>query len=253
MPSPRTLTAPFLKRISLNLEKVDRDSFPFTRFPSLLNDDFSLEFSRPITIFVGENGSGKSTFLQAIAELAGFHAGGGTANFQLHSTSNPGVSGLAPALRPAWLPKVSRGYFFRSDTFADVARYIDDEGCNKVHETPLWEQSHGESFLSLFTERFSYQHPCLYLLDEPENALSPMRQMALLRLLRHWEEAGNAQIILATHSPILMSYPGADLLWFDGERINPIEYGEVEHVTVTRAFLADPGRYHNLLFDEDDT
>lgn len=248
---PSALTAPFLRRLTLDPEKIDPAIFPFARFPDLLNRDFALDFTHPVTIFAGENGSGKSTLLQAIAELAGFHSGGGTANFQLHATSNPGRSALAPVLRPAWLPKVSRGYFFRSDTFADVARYIDDEGDPRVHEKRLWEQSHGESFLALFTERFNYSRPCLYLLDEPENALSPMRQMALLRILRQWEEAGNAQVVLATHSPILMRYPGADLRWFDGRGMAPIAYDDIEHVRVTRAFLANPERYLEMLFDSD--
>lgn len=250
-PVPSSLRAPFLKQVAIRPEKIDRNPFPFNRFPKLLGDDFKLEFRRPFTIFVGENGSGKSTILQAVAELAGFHAGGGDSGYQLQNTSDQSSSELAKALRPAWLPKVSHGFFFRADTFAEVARYIDDEGNPKIHDfIPLWERSHGEAFLAVFADRFKPSKRCLYLMDEPESALSPKHQMALLRLLRQWEETGNAQIILATHSPILMSYPNADLLWFNNERIEPIQYEEIEHVKIMRAFLANPAHYIDLLFDE---
>ena len=247
------LTAPFLKRISLRPEKIEREEFPFNRFPNLLHDDFTLDFERPVTILVGENGSGKSTILQAIAELAGFSVGGGDARFQLHYTADKRRSRLAECLRPSWLPKVQSGFYFRSDTFADVARYIDDEGCPDVHHrVPLWERSHGESFLAVFADRFTTTRRCLYLMDEPENALSPMRQFELLRLMRHWEESGNAQMILATHAPILMRYPSAALLHIDSERIAPIDFDAVEHVKVTRAFLGNPQRYLDALFDDED-
>ncbi len=246
------LKAPFLKQVSLVPEKTDKDAFPFSRFPRLLTDDFTLQFEHAVTLFVGENGSGKSTILQAIAQLAGFAPGGGDANFQLHYTSDSTSTALGEALRPAWLPKVSNGFFFRSDTFADVARYIDDaDELHRVHGGPLWERSHGESFMAVFNDRFGVKKRCMYLMDEPENALSPMRQLELLRLMKQWEETGNAQIILATHSPILMSYPGAEILHFDGEGIAPITFDEIEHVRVTRAFLGNPERYLRELFKDE--
>jgi len=247
------LTAPFLKRITLLPEKADKEAFPFSRFPQLLDDDFTLAFDHAVTLFVGENGSGKSTLLQAIAQLSGFAAGGGDANYQLHYTSDSTDTTLARALRPSWLPKVSKGFFFRSDTFADVARYIDDDGNPRIHDyIPLWERSHGESFMAVFNDRFGTTERRMYLMDEPENALSPMRQMELLRLIRQWEVSGNAQIILATHAPILMSYPGAEILHFDGQGIAPIAYEDIEHVQVTKAFLGNPERYLRELFADDD-
>ncbi len=245
-----TLKAPFLKRVSLLPEKAERDKFPFTRFPDLLTDDFSLEFPQPVTIFVGENGSGKSTILQAIAKLAGFAAGGGDAQYQLHHTADMTDTTLVQALRPAWLPKVSTGFFFRSDTFADVARYIDDEGDRAIHGGPLWERSHGEIFMSVFNDRFGTKKRCMYLMDEPENALSPKRQFQLMRLMRDWEESGNAQMILATHSPILMSYPRADIRHFTGTGIEHVSYDEIEHVQITRAFLNNPARVLDELFGD---
>lgn len=233
---------PFLKSIRVLDDRVDGAAFPFNRFPFLAEDGFELAFTAPVTMFVGENGTGKSTVLEALAALAGFHAGGGSASHQLHQTSDQEPSALAPALRASWLPKVSKGFFFRADTFAEVAQYIDEEGVGS-EGGPLRERSHGEAFLDLFAERFPTRERCLYLLDEPEAAFSPSRQLAFLRLLREWELSGNAQIIIVTHSPILMSYPGASLLEFDGNGIHPVSFEETEHVRVTKGFLNNPEKY----------
>ena len=246
-----SLSSPFLKRITLLSDKVERGHFPFNRFPDLLGDEFSLEFSTPVTFFTGENGTGKSTVLEAIAKVCGFHLGGGGSDHQLHETSDQSESVLADSLRPSWLPKVSKGYFFRSDTFTDVARYLDDVGNPGAGRGKLHEQSHGESLLSLFADRFGTSERCMYLLDEPENALSPTRQMSFLRLLHDWEASGNAQMIVATHSPIIMSYPGATILGFDGDTIEPVEYEETEHYRITKAFLGNPERYLAELFDDE--
>jgi len=242
------LHPPFLKRVVLLPDLQDRTHFPFNRFSNLLGDQFCLKFRTPVTFFIGENGTGKSTVLEAIAKLCGFHLGGGGEGHQLHRTSDHSESPLADVLRPSWLPKVSKGYFFRSDTFADVARYLDDEGSPDGRR--LHEQSHGESLLSLFGNRFGTNERCMYLLDEPENALSPTRQMSFLRLLRDWEVSGNAQMIVATHSPIIMSYPNATILSFDGDTIEPVEYEETEHYRITKAFLGNPERYLKELFDD---
>ncbi len=251
MSAKAPLSAPFLKRISLLPEKTDRETFPFTRFPDLLVDDFSLEFPNAVTLFVGENGTGKSTILQAIAKLCGFATGGGDINHQLHYTADTTDATLAKAIRPSWLPKVSKGFFFRADTFADVARYIDDEGSPTAPGGKLGHRSHGESFMDVFSNRFGTSERCMYLLDEPENALSPMRQLEFLRLLRFWEKSGNAQIIIATHSPILMSYPGADVLEFTGQTIDPISFDDIQHVQVLRGYLANPERYLKELFADE--
>jgi len=245
------LAPPFLKRITLLPNQVVRAQFPFTRFPRLLADNFTLKFSKSITFFTGENGTGKSTVLEAIAKLCGFHIGGGGSEHQLHETAERSASFLADALRPSWLPKVSKGFFFRSDTFAEVARYLDNVGVSReIDGRRLHEQSHGESLLSVFANRFGTKERCIYLLDEPENALSPTRQLSFLRLLRDWERSGNVQAIVATHSPIIMSYPGATILSFDGDAIEAIEYKDTEHYRVTRAFLGDPERYLRKLFDD---
>jgi len=245
------LSSPFLKTVTLLPDGAVWDCFPFDRFGFLKSKDFKLDFPTPVTFFIGENGTGKSTVLEAIAKLCGFHLGGGGSDHQLHETSDRSESVLADSLRPSWLPKVSKGFFFRSDTFVDVARYLDDVGNPVAYGGGLLhEQSHGESLLALFADRFGTSERCMYLLDEPENALSPTRQMSFLCLLRNWEASGNAQMIVATHSPIIMSYPGATILSFDGDTIEPVEYEETEHYRITKAFLGNPERYLRELFDE---
>ncbi|MEM8916632.1 MAG: AAA family ATPase [Pseudomonadota bacterium] len=148
---------------------------------------------------------------------------------------------MAPALRLSWLPKITNGFFFRADTFADVAKYINEVGDPTAHGGGrLLERSRGESFLAVFENRFKPKKRSIYLMDEPENALSPIRQLAFMRLLWEWELSGNAQMIIATHSPILMSYPGATILSFDGNALTPTAYEDTEHYRVTKSFLGNP-------------
>ncbi len=252
MTSLSPLQAPFLKMITLLPERADVGRFPFDRFAHLLDDEFSLSFERPVTFLVGDNGTGKSTILEAIAGLCGFNPGGGSSDHLLDRSVERGPSLLAEALRPSWLPKVSKGFFFRADTFAEVAGYIDEVGSPAVQGGQQLDlQSHGEAFFAVFAERFGTRERCMYLLDEPENALSPSRQLAFLRLLREWEQSGNAQMIIATHSPILMSYPGAVILAFDGATIEPMEYEDTEHYRVTKGFLSNPERYYSELFSDE--
>jgi predicted ATPase len=245
----QSLAAPFLKRISLRPEKVARTEFPFSTLP-FLHDDFSLDFPTPITLFVGENGSGKSTVLESIAGLCGFHAGGGSHHHHNYANDDRSTGRLADALRASWLPKVNKGFFFRAESFFNLASYIDDEatrfGPRKMHA-----QSHGEAFLAVFRSGFDGLTRSMLLMDEPEAALSPARQLAFLAILRDLEKSGNVQAIIATHSPILLSYPGATLYGF-GETVAQTSLEATEHYRVTKAFLGNPDKYLAEIFGEND-
>jgi predicted ATPase len=243
--------APFLKKISLNPPPGVQADYPFT-IP-VFSQEFTIELSKPVTFLVGENGTGKSTLLEAIAKKAGFNLSGGSQNHTFADAQSD--SPLAAQLRLSWLPKISTGFFMRAESFFNFASYIeqlahDDAGILEAYGgKSLHSQSHGESFLALFKNRFWKQG--IYLLDEPEAALSPMRQLSFLALINKLEKSGKAQFIIATHSPILLSYPGAEVLSFDGESIKAIDYRETEHLKLTKAFLASPERYFKHLFSDE--
>jgi len=200
--------APYLRRVWLDPSLIsDRRAYPFCL--PFLNDDFELSFDSPITIIVGENGAGKSTLLEGIAVLAGYdEAGGGKGYTPVdHSNALEVMGGtLSGALRASWLPKITNGWFFRAETFFSVARYLDAVGSGPDYLS----HSHGEGFLRFFEERCQRQG--IYIFDEPESALSPARQMEFLKLMRRMEQSTICQIVMATHSPMLMAYPGARLL-----------------------------------------
>jgi predicted ATPase len=162
---------------------------------------------------------------------------------------------LASALRLSWLPKVTKGFFLRAESFFDFATYVDElsDGLAPYGGKSLHAQSHGQSFFALFENRLRGSSHAIYLLDEPEAALSPQRQIEFLGLLRAWENTGNTQLIIATHSPIIMSYPGAALLSFDGGEIHAARYTETDHYRVTRRFLMDHQSYLDRLFGAEET
>jgi predicted ATPase len=232
---------PYLREIVLR-----RDQVPdFTRYPFALPAVVQLErlaFSQPVTFLIGENGSGKSTLLEAIAAALGFNAEGGSRNFRFGTRDSH--SELHAYLRP--VRSVSRprdGYFLRAESYFNVATEIENLDREPGPGPPiapaygpraLHEQSHGESFLALVQNRFRGHG--LYLLDEPEAALSPMRQMALLSRIHDLVEA-RSQLIVATHSPILLAYPGATIYELGASGIRSVRYEETEHFRVTRDFL----------------
>ena len=244
------LKTPFLKRLALLPERMEPDSYPFN-LPVLDGGRLELVFDRAITFFVGDNGTGKSTLLEAIAQQCGFNLGGGSRDHRFGGT--PHDMPLAEALRLSWLPKLTEGFFLRAESFFNFASYIDEVSTVKRYgERRFHEQSHGQSFFALFRNRLGDDRRAIYLLDEPEAALSPQRQVEFLKLLQAWEPAGNFQLIIATHSPIIMSYPNATLLSFDGGRIHPVVYTDTDHYKVTRAFLMDhETATAALLADED--
>ncbi|TJW84092.1 MAG: ATP-binding protein, partial [Mesorhizobium sp.] len=193
------LKAPYLKRILLEPSRVaDWDQYPWD-LPIFQGREFELEFTSAITIIVGENGTGKSTLLEAIGALAGYdEAGGGKGYMPVDHSSAIDRSGaaLAGALRAHWLPKVTAGWFFRAESFYSIARYLDQAALVSGGAPPdFLSWSHGEGFIRFFEERCSRQG--IYILDEPESALSPTRQIELLKLLQRMDQSGTAQVIMA--------------------------------------------------------
>ena len=238
--------APYLRRVWLDPSGIsDRRAYPFCL--PFLNDDFELSFDSPVTIIVGENGAGKSTLLEGIAVLAGYdEAGGGKGYTPVdHSNALEVMGGtLSGALRASWLPKITNGWFFRAETFFSVARYLDAVGSRPDYLS----HSHGEGFLRFFEERCQRQG--IYIFDEPESALSPARQMEFLKLMRRMEQSTICQIVMATHSPMLMAYPGARLLRMSKYGLEPVTVKETDHFRVMREFCYDPKRFVEAVFEE---
>jgi predicted ATPase len=246
------MRAPYLKRVWLDETRVpDRDGYPFC-LPIFNRDEFSLEFDSPITIIVGENGVGKSTILEGIAALAGYdEAGGGKGYMPVdHSRAVEAMGGeLSKALRASWLPKITKGWFFRAESFFSVSRYLDQAAVDTGEVPPdFLSHSHGEGFLRFFEERC--RHQGLYIFDEPESALSPSRQVEFLKLLRRMDEAGFSQVIRATHSPMLMAYPGARLLGLTKYGLEPIKLEETQHFRLLREFCLDPELFIHMMLGD---
>lgn len=238
---------PYLQEISIRPDAgVDFQVYPYN-VPAVRAMG-RLRFHADVTFLVGENGSGKSTVLEAIALALGYAPEGGTKNVRLETTKS--VSPLHQALRLVRsFRKPTDGYFLRAESFFNLATYMDEIGMLEGYGgRSLHERSHGEAFLVLLTHKFRGQG--LYLLDEPEAALSPTRQLAALAAI-HQLVRQESQFIIATHSPILLSYPNALILQFDGTGIAPVAYEDTEHYAVTRDFLNHyPRRLEQLLAGE---
>ncbi len=227
-----------------------RDQYPFN-LPAVQALD-GLTIHPRVTFFVGENGSGKSTLLEAIAIALGFNAEGGGRNLRFDTRASH--SNLHEYLRIAKGPRRWRdGYFLRAESFYNVATAIDQLDAEPANAPPivrsyggtsLHEQSHGEAFLALLLDRFGGQG--LYLPDEPEAALSPQRQLAVLARIHELVGEGS-QFIMATHSPILMAYPDAIIYQCTAAGLAPVAYQDTEHYQVTRDFLANPQRMLRVL------
>jgi predicted ATPase len=245
------MPAPYLRRVWVDTERVpDREAYPFCL--PFLRDGFELDFDRPITIIAGENGTGKSTLLEGIAVLAGYdEAGGGKGYMPVdHSNAREVMGGeLSNALRASWLPKITNGWFFRAESFFTVARYLDEAARGSPGQPPdFLSHSHGEGFMRFFEERCQRQG--IFIFDEPESALSPARQMEFLKLLRRMEESTISQVVMATHSPMLMAYPGARLLRLSNYGLEPVTVEQTDHYKVMREFCADPAGFVEAVIDE---
>ncbi|NUM45847.1 MAG: AAA family ATPase [Anaerolineales bacterium] len=252
------------------------DVFPFT-LPVVQTWVTPLEFTTPVTFFVGENGSGKSTLLEALACAADMTTAG--REQASRDASLDSVRRLGDAMRLSWSKRTRRGFFLRAEDFigyvreneasraemeAEIRRVDEDyrgrsEYAKSLAKLPfagqlhdmqkrygegLDKRSHGQQFLDFFQNRFVPGG--LYLLDEPEAPLSPMRQLGMLALLKEMV-AKDAQFIIATHAPILMAFPGATILSFDHPPVRPVAYDDLEHVNITRDFLNNPERFLQYL------
>src|SRR5262245_51628240 len=254
-----------LQYISLKPAARKQSGFPFN-LPLVKNLD-QIEFQSPVTFFVGQNGSGKSTLLEAIGAGVKLPTVGG--DDVERATTLENTRAVGRQLKFSWLGNTDRGFFLRAEDFFNFARRLqtmtrelqeladsfDEEytgsalglakGAVLGQRRALVERygenldanSHGESFLKLFQSRFVAGG--LYLLDEPEAPLSPQRQLALMSMMKEMIDQ-EAQFIVATHSPILMAFPGARILSFDGHQVREAHYDDVEHVSLTRAFLNNP-------------
>lgn len=204
-----------------------------------------LEFTNPVTFFVGENGSGKSTLLEAIAIAAGFNAEGGSRDFVFSTRRTH--SDLCDLITPIRTITPKDGFFLRAESFYNTASYLDENSTMKRYGgVSFHEQSHGESFLSLVTNRFEGNG--LYIMDEPEAALSPQRLLTLLVLMDELVKK-SSQFIIATHSPIIMAFPGADIIQFSENGMERVGYRETESYRITKQFMDDPERMIKYLFE----
>ena len=222
----------FLQQIRINWDQIEQGSY--LRGIAAIREVEQIPLTKPVTCFVGENGSGKSTLLEAIAVAYGFNPEGGTRNYNFSTFDSH--SELCDAVRlTRGVRRAEWGYFLRAESFYNVATKEDEysRGPGGIPQH-YHEKSHGESFLQLAQN--SFRPGGFYLLDEPEAALSPQRQLTLLMEIDRCAKGG-AQFIMATHSPILLGLPGAQILSFDDGPIHPCEYEETDSYQVMSAFI----------------
>jgi predicted ATPase len=241
----------YIEGIRINLQEADRRNY-YNRISAITHLE-ELEFDKNITFFVGENGTGKSTLLEAIAVSFGFNPEGGSINFQFSSRDTH--SNMHNYIRLyKGLKKPTDSFFLRAESFYNVATEIEalakewdpDAFLSGYGGKSLHEQSHGESFLALLVNRFRGKG--LYLLDEPEAALSPQRQLSML--IRIHELAKDSQFIIATHSPILLGIPNADIYSFDDSEIHKVAYEDTDSYKVTKMFLESREQMLRRLLEE---
>ncbi|MFT4550203.1 MAG: putative ATPase [Verrucomicrobiales bacterium] len=248
-PTVAVISKQFLERVRLKREGVPSfDQYPFNLDAVRVFD--ALEMDPRVTFFVGENGSGKSTLLEAIAVKWGFNAEGGSENFRFETRrSHSELHEHLVLSRGIRRPKT--GFFLRAESFFNVATQIEEYGVvDSYGGVSLHEQSHGESFLSLVLHRFGPSG--FYILDEPEAALSPSRLLALIVRIKSLADQG-CQFLIATHSPILMAFPGATIYSLGEYGVEEVDFTETDHWRLTERFIRDPDSVlDQLLKDSDD-
>jgi predicted ATPase len=241
------MPAPYLRRVWLDPSLVtDRAAYPFCL--PFLRDAFELDFDRPITIIAGENGTGKSTLLEGIAVLAGYDEAGGAKGYRPVDHSGRLKRWAARSRRRCARAGCRKSPMAGSSAprvFFSVARYLDAAGSTSAD---FLSHSHGEGFMRFFEERCQRQG--IFIFDEPEAALSPARQMEFLKLLRRMEESTICQVVMATHSPMLMAYPGARLLRLTKYGLEPVSVEQTDHYKVMREFCADPNGFVEAAIEE---
>ncbi len=239
---------PFLISLELLRDRINSfDKYPLN-IPFIQELDY-IDFHQNVTFLVGENGVGKSTIMEAIATSLGYNAEGGNKNTNF-STNNT-TSGLHKYIRLSRsYRKPKDEYFLRAESLYNVATYMDSIAPPEIQGyggKSLHKQSHGESFLSVIQNKFKGNG--LYLLDEPEAALSPSRQLSVLVIINELVKTGS-QFIITTHSPILMAYPNAKIIQLYDSGLEEIKYTETEHYTITRDFINHHEKMLVQLFEE---
>jgi predicted ATPase len=250
---------PILDQVKVKFNHtIDFQKYPFSL--DIIKNLSEIVFPTQVTFLVGENGSGKSTILEAIAYKAGFGIEGGSKNINFattHQNAYSGTHNLADALTLSWRfkPANHNGYFFRAESFFNIANYIDelakedrDGAYGPYGGKSLHAQSHGESFLAFFNNRVG--NSGFFILDEPEAALSPQRQLSLLVIMHQMCKHPHSQFIIATHSPILLAYPNATIYSCDSDKLTKIAYTDTAHYQITKNFLNQPERYLQQLFQD---
>jgi predicted ATPase len=247
------MSVPYLLGVRTVAERLPAQrTFPFD-LPFVSNLDLS--FQQPVTFFVGENGTGKSTLLEAISVLCKLPVSGGGRNEvgDVHGPEKDSM--LAAVLRPSFRQQPRDGFFLRAEFAAHFASLLETREADpdfwgdpyaRYGGRSLHTRSHGEAFLAILQNRIQEG---LFLLDEPESALSPQRQLALLALIHDLVATNKSQFIIATHSPVLMTYPGAEIISFDGGILRPVGLKETSHYQVTRDMLEHPLRYWKHLIE----
>ena len=249
-----------LKTIKILRERVENwDAYPFS-VPAIRSLD-KLNLRSRVCLFAGENGTGKSTLLEAIATHYGFGREGGNRNFRNDSTeSNHSIDPLVRGLRLSFDRRTGAGYFLRAESFFNTVSHMDNLDKEPAPHAPpisayyggrsLHTRSHGETFFTLLDLKF--RRNGLFLLDEPEAALSPQRQLSFLVLIHDvLQKYKDAQFIISTHSPIILGYPEAQILSFDDGTVHEVEYEDTTSLQVVRQFVNDRQKFLEQLLEED--